>query len=66
MTLDEWWNELEKRKSNIEPPNPTQNEDDLLDAEHFAEHKDYGSINHGSVFYDGMINWFRREKKDNE
>jgi len=66
MTSDEWWDELEKRKSNIEPPNSTQNEDDLLDAEHFAEHKDYGSINHGSVFYDGMINWFRREKKDNE
>ena len=66
MTLDEWWNELEKRKSNVKPPNLTQNEDDLLDAEHFAEHKDYGSINHGSVFYDGMINWFRHEKKDNE
>jgi hypothetical protein len=66
MTSDEWWNELEKRKSNVKPPNSTQNEDDLLDAEHFAEHKDYGSINHGSVFYDGMINWFRHEKKDDE
>jgi len=32
-----------------------------MDKERFEETKDYGEINHGSVFYDGMINWFRNE-----
>lgn len=25
----------------------------------FEESKDYGMINHGSVLYDGVIDWFR-------
>ena len=63
MTPDEWWSELEKRRTNVYPKNRTYRDDDKemeeIEKEHFEEYKDYGSINHGSVFYDGMINWFR-------
>lgn len=63
LTSDEWWDELEKRKTNIQPKNRVYKDDDKemedLDKEHFNEHREFGDINHGSVFYDGMINWFR-------
>ena len=63
MTKDEWWNELEKRRTNVYPKDRIYKNDDKemeeMEKEHFEEYKDYGTINHGSAFYDGMINWFR-------
>jgi hypothetical protein len=65
MTSTEWWNELEKRQTNVTPKNRNyiddEKEEEERDKERFEETKDYGEINHGSVFYDGMINWFRHE-----
>ncbi len=64
MTQNDWWDELEKRRTNVYPKKRVFVDDEEsmeeLDKEHFAEHRDYGSINHGSAFYDGMINWFRK------
>jgi hypothetical protein len=61
LSKEDWWNELQKRQTNIEKPNQKVNSDDAqLEREHFEEYKEYGIINHGSVFYDGMINWFRK------
>lgn len=63
MTPDEWWSELEKRRTNIHPKDRVYKDDDKemeeIEKEHFEEYRDYGTINHGSPFYDGMINWFR-------
>jgi len=65
MTNDEWWSELERRQTNINPKDRTYKDDELWeedrDKERFEETKDWGEINHGSIFYDGMINWFRRD-----
>ena len=64
MTSTEWWNELEKRQTNVTPKNRNYIDDEKeeeRDKERYEETKDYGEINHGSVFYDGMINWFRHE-----
>lgn len=65
MTSNEWWDELERRQSKITAknhvPSFSEKQDDELDKDYFLEQKDYGEINHGSVFYDGMINWFRNE-----
>lgn len=65
MTPTEWWDELERRQSKITPKNRDltfgEKQDEELERDHFLEYKDYGEINHGSVFYDGMINWFRNE-----
>jgi len=62
ITSTDWWNELEKRKSKLTPEeiSDEEKEDLEMDKEHFEEYKDYGVINHGDVFYDGMINWFRK------
>ena len=63
LTPDEWWNELENRKTNVHPKDRVYvyNEMDMekRDKEHFNEYREFGNINHGSVFYDGMIDWFR-------
>jgi len=62
MSESEWWRELEKRKTNLTPKEVDEEDiDDIkIEKEYFEETKDYGIINHGSVFYDGMINWFRK------
>lgn len=62
MTEDSWWNELERRKTRILPENSSLSDLDWADdwtKENFLESKEFGIINHGSVFYDGMIWWFR-------
>ena len=58
----EWWKELEKRQTNVTPKyiDEEDNDDIKIEKEHFEESKDYGIINHGDVFYDGMIKWFRK------
>ncbi len=65
MASDEWWKELERRQSRVTPKNRVyaddEKEEEERDKERFEETKDYGEINHGSAFYDGMINWFRNE-----
>lgn len=62
ITPDQWWDTLEQRKTNIIQPQVAgeATEDMEMEREHLREYRDYGTINHGSVFYDGMINWFRR------
>jgi len=63
LSPKEWWDELERRESKVFSKQrihtPDEVQDIEMDKEHFLEHKDYGEINHGSAFYDGMINWFR-------
>jgi hypothetical protein len=63
LSKENWWDELERRKTKIENTNQITEDDDdkRIDKEHFEETKDYGIINHGDVFYDGMINWFRKD-----
>jgi hypothetical protein len=65
MTSNEWWDELERRKSRVTAknhvPSFSEKQYDELEKDDFLDHKDYGEINHGSAFYDGMINWFRNE-----
>jgi hypothetical protein len=63
LSKENWWDELERRKTKIENTNQVIEDDDdkRIDKEHFEETKDYGIINHGDVFYDGMINWFRKD-----
>jgi hypothetical protein len=63
LTSEEWWDELEKRRTNITPKNRVYVDDEMdmekRGKEYFNEYREFGNINHGSVFYDGMINWFR-------
>jgi hypothetical protein len=61
MTSDKWWDELKNRKTNItkEIISTEEIEDLERDKYYFEESKEYGQINHGDIFYDGMINWFR-------
>ena len=62
MNSDEWWSELERRKTNVTSSsvmNDFQRQELEIEKDSFEESKDYGMINHGSVFYDGMIKWFR-------
>jgi len=62
MSSKQWWNELEKRQTNITPKHIDEedNDDIKIEKQYFEESKDYGIINHGDVFYDGMIKWFRK------
>lgn len=59
LSSTEWWNELERRRSRITPKENAKDDDDRLNKEYFEETKDFGIINHGDVFHDGMIWWFR-------
>lgn len=50
------------RKTNVTSSsvmNDFQRQELEKEKDSFEESKDYGMINHGSVFYDGMIKWFR-------
>jgi len=62
MTQKQWWDELEKRQTKITPKyiDEEDNDDIKIEKQYFEESKDYGIINHGDAFYDGMINWFRK------
>jgi len=62
MSSKQWWDELEKRQTKITPKyiDEEDNDDIKIEKQYFEESKDYGIINHGDVFYDGMINWFRK------
>lgn len=62
MSSKQWWDELEKRKTNVTPKyiDEEDSDDIKIEKEYFEESKDYGIINHGDVFYDGMIKWFRK------
>lgn len=56
------WSELERRKTNVTSSSVTnvfQRQELEREKDSFEESKDYDIINHGSVFYDGMIKWFR-------
>lgn len=61
MSSKQWWGELERRTTKLTSKEVSEEEieDMEIEQQYFNESKDYGSINHGSVFYDGMINWFR-------
>ena len=63
LSPDEWWSTLEEKKSKVYPKERTYIDDEKemeeLEKEHFEEYRDYGNINHGSAFYDKMIDWFR-------
>lgn len=62
MRSDEWWSELERRKTNVTSSsvmNDFQRQELEREKDSFEESKDYGMNNHGSVFYDGMIKWCR-------
>jgi hypothetical protein len=65
LSPKEWWDELERRKSKVFSKERLLTFDEIQDEEieknYFSEDKDYEEINHGSAFYDGMINWFRNE-----
>ena len=61
MTEKEWWDELKKRKANVTPEDYIKSDDDEWENDLFEEDRSFSTwINHGSVFYDGMINWFRK------
>lgn len=61
MAESEWWGELKKRKTNITPEDYIKTDDDLRDEEDFYDDRKFSTwINHGDVFWDGMINWFRK------
>lgn len=62
MSSKQWWDELEKRQTNITPKEIDEEDDDdiKIEKQYFEESKDYGIINHGDAFYDGMIKWFRK------
>ena len=62
MSSKQWWDELEKRQTNITPKHiDEEDSDDIkIEKQYFEESKDYGIINHGDAFYDGMIKWFRK------
>ena len=62
LSTNEWWAELEKRKTPVYPKDihEEEEEEQKLASEHFQEYKDFGMINHGSPLWDGMINWFRK------
>ena len=56
------WSELERRKTNVTYPsvmNDFQRQELEREKNSFEESKYYDMINHGSVFYYGMIKWFR-------
>ena len=63
LSPDEWWSALEERKSKIYPKKRIYIDDEKemeeIEKEHFEVCRDYGNINHGSAFYDKMIDWFR-------
>ena len=62
MSSKQWWDELEKRQTNITPKyiDEEDSDDIKIEKQYFEESKDYGIINHGDAFYDGMIKWFRK------
>lgn len=62
LTPEEWWDHLEKRRTPVFPKTIHEEESEDLEREKesLSEYKDYGTINHGSVLYDGMIDWFRK------
>jgi hypothetical protein len=52
---------LEIRKNPIEHDLTDEEMQDYeIEKDHFEETKHYGKINHGSILYDGMIDWFRK------
>jgi hypothetical protein len=70
ISPDLWWSELERRKTKMTPVNWEEikkdlsisgSDEDEVDWERndIAEHKEYGSINHGDALSDGNIWWFR-------
>jgi hypothetical protein len=65
LTPKEWWDELERRESKVFRKDRIltfdEDQDEEIEKDYFIESKEYGEINHGSAFYDGMINWFRNE-----
>jgi len=61
ISKENWWKEYYIRKNPILVQTDGQSMSDKeMDDEHFAETRDYGTINHGDALWDGMINWFRK------
>jgi hypothetical protein len=56
-----WWDLYwERSQPVLSPETKDDTEDFSRNQERFEETKDCGSINHGDVLWDGMINWFRK------
>jgi hypothetical protein len=65
LTEEEWWTELEHRKTNVHPKKreyiDDEKEEEERNKERYMETRKFyeGIINHGDALWDKMINWFR-------
>ena len=57
----QWWEFYRLRSQPVQKPKDPEDAQFVeMEEERLAETREYGYINHGDVFWDGMIDWFRK------